>query len=656
MKLKTVEIKNFKGISDTVILFGDSPVISGPNGSGKTSILEAILWAFADKDYALKSNPYIRTLGNEDAVPSVTITASTAAGDIVFSKTQERKVSESDSGAQKVALTNRYTLNGVPLTERDVKKRLLDFDIDVDKFVFLAHPDYFVSQKGADMRKILFGMATSVSPVEIASKSEDLQDVAKLLGTYTIEEITAMNKAMKRKADEEIKGIPWQITGIQDAKNAVDVSAISEEREGYNAKIAELMGQIETIRNDAGDAKALMDESRSLQHKIADTERMLNKNSNKEKKEAAEKITKLRLANSKLQAEGNRLTMEGENLEFQIKNLKTVTDDLRKRLATRKAEEFKIPFTGPKPLSEKERKCPTCGQDLPEDRWKDLVIQHNLDVEKAKKDYEDYKKNWEDEKAADIASMVKKGNANISEMKQLKEDLTKCLDKYKENQEQQKSMKEEIEKAVAHEQGIVEVTPEDSEELAQMKSRLNEVTALLGKCNEANQRISTITSDISDIKAKDLAAKAKVENLGVLDQKIADLQVRRDALEMDKAMAEKVLYQLDLLGRKMNELLSEEINSHFGVVKWVLFDYQKNGEYKEVCIPTIDGKRFGESLNTGREIIGKIDICESLQKFYGMPCPILLDGAESLNDFNVPKTNTQLILSKVTNDKKMVVT
>jgi hypothetical protein len=125
--------------------------------------------------------------------------------------------------------------------------------------------------------------------------------------------------------------------------------------------------------------------------------------------------------------------------------------------------------------------------------------------------------------------------------------------------------------------------------------------------------------------------------------------------EQKKAYAEQLLYQADLLSKRKNDLMVDEINSHFSMVKWQLFEYQKNGGYKEICVPTIDGYRFGESTNTGREIRGKLDICQSLQKFYGMTVPIILDNAESINEFNLPKLDSQLILLTVTDDKDLVV-
>ena len=146
-----------------------------------------------------------------------------------------------------------------------------------------------------------------------------------------------------------------------------------------------------------------------------------------------------------------------------------------------------------------------------------------------------------------------------------------------------------------------------------------------------------------------------------IDERISELQEKQRDYEQAKADAERILYQLSLVSKKKNELLVEEINQHFGIVKWRLFDHQKNGEYKETCIPTILDeetgiyKLFGDTTNTGREIEAKLDICNSFQKFFGMQVPIFLDGAESINDEYLPKVDTQLVLLTVTKDKELKV-
>lgn len=136
---------------------------------------------------------------------------------------------------------------------------------------------------------------------------------------------------------------------------------------------------------------------------------------------------------------------------------------------------------------------------------------------------------------------------------------------------------------------------------------------------------------------------------------LAEMREIQRNYEQEKANAEKVLYQLELVGRKKNELLTDEINSHFDIIDWQMFDYQSNGEVKDCCIPLIDGKRFGESTNTGREMLAKLDIIKGLQNFYGYNFPVFFDGAECLSEDTKKRIDMdcQLIMLNVGKNKKI---
>ena len=121
--------------------------------------------------------------------------------------------------------------------------------------------------------------------------------------------------------------------------------------------------------------------------------------------------------------------------------------------------------------------------------------------------------------------------------------------------------------------------------------------------------------------------------------------------------AQKILDQLAKVSMQKNKMLTDQVNSHFEIVKFKLFDQQKNGEYKDCCIPLIrndDGEYrvFGESANTALEIRGKLDIISGLQKFYGQYYPVFLDGAEALDSQNMAQIHmdTQLITLSVSNE------
>ena len=74
---------------------------------------------------------------------------------------------------------------------------------------------------------------------------------------------------------------------------------------------------------------------------------------------------------------------------------------------------------------------------------------------------------------------------------------------------------------------------------------------------------------------------------------------------------------LDALDKKKNELLVDDINSHFGGrVTWDLFAFAKNGGYKkDYCEPCIDGYLVKDTANKGRRIEAKMIIALSIQKF-----------------------------------------
>ena len=143
------------------------------------------------------------------------------------------------------------------------------------------------------------------------------------------------------------------------------------------------------------------------------------------------------------------------------------------------------------------------------------------------------------------------------------------------------------------------------------------------------------------------------------EQRLEELREKRIGLEQSKADSEKILDLLDKLDKAKNETLSESVNSHFGLVKWVLFEYAKNGNYKSVCVPTVDGKSILSTMsNKGNRMLGKLDICSSIQKISGINCPIWLDDGESFDTENQAKAagmvDSQLIMLIVDNNELRV--
>lgn len=665
--LKSLHLENFKGVADKTYQFGVNTRVSGMNRLGKTTIATAWYWLMADKNYELASNPNIRPDNLEECIPTVTATLDVDGKEVTIAKMQKRKVSKPDSnGVSKVTLTNTYTVNEVPKSERDFKAYLEDLDFSFDNFLPCSHPDVFTGQKQADMRKVLFKMASEKSDYDIASMSAETADVAKLFADYKFEEIEAMNKASKKKATEQVCAIPNQIVGLEKAKADVDVAEQELAKADLEREIAEIDKK---ISNAGATVSVLQGEEMQLQFDISGITQTMNRKLQSKRRELENAKDDAR--NTFSDAHSKIVTAErkiADNAE-KIAAAEQKRTELGKRYnaeLTKTFDETPYIFDESKwVFDENSTVCSLCGQTLPADKIEQLRDEFEVKEAKAKADAEKRLSNAKDDFIVRHNSDLEEIEANGFNQKSIIDNLTSensslqtCIEALRKQEREALAKQNELSKQLSE-------LPEEADysqnaEYVKLKARHDEVLAEIIKENSlGHDELMVALKDEREELQEQLEEVKKIiaqaENNIRIDEQIAELQGKQRDYEQAKADAEKILYQLSLVSKRKNELLVEEINQHFGIVKWILFNYQKNGEYKEVCIPEIDGKRFGDSTNTGREIEAKLDICNSFQRFFNMYCPIFLDGAESINDEYVPAVDTQLILLTVSEDKELKV-
>ena len=660
MILKSLHIENFKGVKDKPYEFGKTTRVSGMNRRGKTTIGSAWYWLTSDKNYELVSNPNIRPDNIEDCIPTVTADVDVSGKEITLSKMQKRKVGKPDkNGVSKITITNTYEINSVPKTERDFKAYLEELGFEFDKFLICSHPNVFtkdlsLKKKQDEMRKYLFTMASEKTDLEIAQMNKETADVAKLLESYKFEEIEAMNNASKKKAVEQLDAIPNQIIGLEKAKVDIDVA----EQELLKA---DLERKIEALEDLIGKSDVRIDEMRNeemhCQFEMSAIAQTMNNELSSKKREIENhkydherKLEDVRSSIGKAQGsiESNKKSISEQAFK-KADLVKRYNDEIAKKF-----DDSKWVF------DESTTVCSLCGQRLPEDKIESL----RADFSQRKADAIE---SFNEEHAKTLAMIVDDGNA--------------CAEMIKNLTENNKELENKINTLKLHEAEEIDIIKKFDEQISEIPSfaycmQNAEYAKLKAKQDKLLADIAELESKGTD-KAADYAKadKAKLksqldevnkiiaqsENNVRIDEQIADMQHKQSEYGQAKADAERILYQLKEVSKRKNKLLVEEINQHFGIVRWKLFDFQKNGEYKEVCIPTVLDeetgiyKVFGDTTNTGREIEAKIDICNSFQKFFNMYVPIFLDGAESINDEYVPVVDTQLILLTVSEDKQLKV-
>ena len=294
-------------------------------------------------------------------------------------------------------------------------------------------------------------------------------------------------------------------------------------------------------------------------------------------------------------------------------------------------------------FDENEKICQMCGQELPADKVELLI------------------KNFESKKASALESEAERGNKIKFLVDSEKESVAKLNEEiaaYKSEKDKQEKKLKDLESQLAAIPAEIDVTGTD--EYKALEQQIAEKEEAMHKANDISAVKSELKAQETDLRRQlsDCENQIAKSDTAADEQRLEELKKTRLDSEQNKANAEKILALLEELDKAKNEMLSEAINSHFELVEWQLFELAKNGNYKSVCIPKIDGKSILTTVsNKGNRILGRVDICKSIQKISSISCPIFLDDSESLSNENQKRVagmvDSQLIMLIVNDSEKL---
>lgn len=617
VKIKSISLQFFKGVKSATYQFGGKNASAiGQNGAGKTTIFTAYMWLMADKDSGLKSNPDIRPLHTEECTPMVESVFEIDGKEVTAAKIQKCTVKKGkNGGADTVSLSNSYEVNSVEYGERDFKKKMAEYGFDFDLFLPLSHPDVFTSQKSADMRKVLFGMVSEQSDYEIACDTKGTQNVALLLENYNADEVKAMQNATLRKIREEYgkdgEILRAKIDGMEQSKTGIDVAELELQKNALNEQIEDNKTKQEDISKELEEQQRASDGVIELKFELNDLQRKANEENNRKRREFEEEISS---ADISAQQHSKTIILANDKITSKKRDLA----DYEKYIAECRDmwnEANAIEF------DENSLVCHMCGQELPEDK----KGQERSKFEKCKA-----------KKMADISGKGNGWKQKIKETKAEIEQLEKSVEIATKQKEMAEKRSEELEEKLDKLPQSIDIS--DRPEVQEIQRKIAEKEAVMSKGNSAEDMRKKLKgeeyyfrSQLTEVEKQLALAQKNVE----IDEQIAALRKKQGEFEQNKANAEKILYQLDLVSKRKNELLTDQVNSHFKLVKFRLFDYLKNGSVVDDCEPTIDGKSLKDHSNGALRVLAKLDIVDGLQRFYGQHYPVFAE------DFSLVTDNTE---------------
>lgn len=632
--LKKAVLENFMCYASRTFDFYSITKIIAENGVGKSTIATAYLWCLFNCDYELKDNPVVRRevdgVSVDDMDTSVELALDVDGKEVTMKKVQKRTYSKDGSSYKD---DNKYFVNDVPKTLKDFNAYL---DIDMSVFKMCSNINAFLNQKPAEMREYLFSLVENVTDLDIALQKAELAELVPLLNKYTVEELSAMNKATKAKITKDLPIIDGQIKEKErdiQIKSDIDVSDLELLRNSLKEQIADCIAkQTDNDKLLAEYDKASAD-ILDLKFKQGDLSRKANEDNIRARRELESQISNLNYVIN----DTKKSISNAENVvsfdKDKIAEYQKTLDDSRTEW---KAEKERV-------FDENRLICPYCKQEYPEEKKEEL------------------RADFKTHKEAELNHITDKGNATKKELAIAKDKLAEAVKKLTEYREHLDTYAHDmfiLEKQLSELPQEIDVTT--TEEYKALEQQIAEKEQAMSKANDVSAVKAELKVQETALRQRLAECESQIakSDTAADEQRLEELKQTRIDSEQNKANAEKILDLLDELDKAKNETLSDSINSHFSLVKWKLFELNKSGGYKSVCIPTVNGKSILTTMsNKGNRILGRVDICNSIQKISGMSVPIILDDSESLDSINQKKVaemvDSQLIMLIVNDSEKL---
>lgn len=640
IKLLNMRVENFMCYASKDFDFYAITKLMAKNGVGKSTIATAYLWCLFNCDYELKDNPVVRRevdgVSVDDMDVSVELTLDVDGKEVTMKKVQKRTYKEAVKDGKIVTTVsdnNSYYINSVFKTLTAFNEYL---GINMKMFKACSNINAFLSRKPDEMREYLFSLIESVTDLDMARSRKGLAELVPMLEKYTVEEIRSMNKLISSNVDKQSPVIDGQIKEKErdiQIKSDIDTSDLELLRNSLKEQIADCIAkQTDNDKLLAEYDKASAD-ILDLKFKQGDLSRKANEDNIKARKEIEDKISDKKF----LVKQTEKTITETERcIELSKKTIESITDYLN-------VERKKWTEENNRQFDENSLICPYCGSEYGEDKKEQLRAdfkQHKADMLKAITDNGNL--------YADRLSKEKKTLADLeAELPEHEESLGMLNTAIEVLTEQLTELPQEI-----------DIT--DSEEYKALASEIAEKEQAMHKANDISAVKVELKAQESELRQQlsEVEQKIAESNTERDEQRLEELRAEQRTQEQNKANAEKILDLLDELDKAKNETLSDSINSHFSLVKWKLFELNKSGGYKSVCIPTVDGKSILTTMsNKGNRILGRVVICNSIQNISGMSVPIILDDSESLDSVNQKKVadmvDSQLIMLIVNDSEKL---
>lgn len=686
--LKRLTLVNFKGLRNVVVEFGDGvTTISGRNGTGKTTIADSFAWLLWGKDSEGNSDSKFGIKTNDaegNFIPDLEHGA-TGLFDVVDTETGEASSVElrrvyveewkTPKGSTERTLSGHHTdyfFNGVPLKKAEYDAKVAAI-IPEDLFKVITDPYYFLTLHWKAQREYLLTMAGKINDADVAATREEFAALLHRVTGKTMEEykkeisvrrgrIEAQLDKIPTRKDEATRNTPVapdyaalesEKAQIQEDLANIDAAATSEaeaNRVAYE-QAAKIQAEINTKRD--AQAKALQDAKEAARAAAYETNRVAD--------EAARDLAQIQRdeesENKYYSREKSVITASIATAKRRKEGYEAQVADLRKRWEAVNNEQFQeqqAPTAGP-------LICPVFGHQCADPG---AANRHQCDAAAA---LESFRKNQDTARAAFIANQTARLDkmdaegqelnrliaAQDAEIKRLEAEAVALDTKHNAAVQDYATKKATYNNTIAANPRVStdpQIDPQTlptwvalQKEIDQLNARRAAVTAPTTQDTAAERQLSraTLRARLSEIDQK-LGLRATIK---AAEARIVELDKEAATLAQEKATLQTEEALIDDFVRCRMEEVERRVNGLFDGVEFRMYKTLVNGEKEPDCVAYIGGVRYQDKNHAG-QINAGLAVINALCAFHGVTAPIIVDNAESVNDF-IP-VKSQLVRLVVT--------
>ena len=662
IELMSLEVKNFKGLkSFDLVLNGEDVCVYAENGVGKTTLKDAFRWCLSGKDSNGDTDFGLRPVDGKNnpikgLVTSAELCIATDGTEHVYLREHHEKVAKDQSRSY----TTKCWIDEVSMPIGRYKASVAELLPD-ETYKLLTDPGHFFDEakfhwtKRREVLTLLPGEISSPTGFEDLLKEingRGIADYKKILRDR-ISGYTAERDEINPRLDE------CQLKLKDYAENGHDDATLMANRHEISNDLAALDIKRGVLVEDQTARQSKIDNLNTLKDTLAAQERALKNDTSHIQHLVDEKATIATGVAGKREI----ITNIENNIKLQESTIITDKAVLESHMhSLSKAREHfaavKANLPVKRELTEFDKTCPHCKQDLPKELKAELINTIESDHATA---MANYKTKLQEASVSGIklntqtAQDQKIIEAHEAGLIDLKEQLGKAGIEWDEAEAYRVKRFAEIAEQVKENPTK---SPADDVICVKLNEKIKEASGDIGApVTEQLETIETSRSQFAEqVKnLNDLLRQA--DTAKEIQPRINQLKDSENDLAQEIADTEKEMDEVKAYEKAECTIIEDAVNGMFQYVKFRLFKEQlktnEKGEIQTVlcCDALLNGVPYRD-MSDGQKIFAEIDVFNVLSEHYNVDIPLFVDHAEALT--LAVETDSQVIMLEAkTNDYEL---